>query len=170
MNEEKEHREKMIDRKWALLDAIAQGYCQNPEFASTDYEPLADMIVRTANAVKERILQDPRIKATDAIKKGDVIESKTKMITVGIISTSKNGLKIFKGATDDEPKEFCNNVGNEWLIHNSKNTIRRLCISILAEWIHEISCIQDADDIVSYGCTLIAYVQTKHFWLALQLL
>lgn len=106
MNEE-EHREKMIDRQWGLLDAIAQGYCQNPEFASTDYEPLADMIVRTANAVKERILQDPRIKATDAIKKGDVIESKTKMITVGIISTSKNGLKIFKGATDDESKEFC---------------------------------------------------------------
>lgn len=66
-------------------------------------------------------------------------------------------------------REFCNNVGNEWLIHNSKNTIRRLCISILAEWIHEISCIQDADDIVSYGCTLIAYVQTKHFWLALQI-
>lgn len=36
-------------------------------------------------------------------------------------------------------REFCNNVGNEWLIHNSKNTIRRLCISILAEWIHGIS-------------------------------
>lgn len=107
MNEEKEHREKMIDRKWALLDAIAQGYCQNPEFSSTDYEPLADMIVRTANAVTERILQDPRIKATDAIEKGDVIKSKTKMITVEVISTSKNGLKIFKGATDDEPKEIC---------------------------------------------------------------
>lgn len=30
MNEE-EHREKMIDRRWGLLDAIAQGYCQNPE-------------------------------------------------------------------------------------------------------------------------------------------
>ena len=29
------------------------------------------------------------------------------MITVGVISTSKNGLKIFKGTTDDEPKEFC---------------------------------------------------------------
>lgn len=42
MNEEEEHREKMIDRKWGLLDAIAQGYCQNPEFASTDYEPLAE--------------------------------------------------------------------------------------------------------------------------------
>ena len=59
MNEEEEHREKMIDRKWGLLDAIAQGYCQNPEFACTAYQPLADMIVRTANAVAERILQDP---------------------------------------------------------------------------------------------------------------
>ena len=105
MNEEKEHREKMIDRKWALLDAIAQGYCQNPEFASTDYEPLADMIVRTANAVTERILQDPRIKATDAIKKGDVIESKTKMITVEKIRTTKNGIKVFEGNIVDEPKE-----------------------------------------------------------------
>lgn len=75
MNEE-EHREKMIDRQWGLLEAIAQGYCQNPEFASTDYEPLADMIVRTANAVKERILQDPRIKATDAIKKGESSRAK----------------------------------------------------------------------------------------------
>lgn len=106
MNEE-EHREKMIDRQWGLLAAIAQGYCQNPEFACTDYQPLADMIVRTANAVKERILHDPRIKATEAIEIGDVIESKTKMITVAVISTSKNGLKIFKGATDDEPKEIC---------------------------------------------------------------
>lgn len=61
MNEE-EHKGKMIDRKWGLLGAIAQGYCQNPEFASTDYEPLADMIVRTANAVIERILQDPESK------------------------------------------------------------------------------------------------------------
>ena len=95
----------MIDRKWALLDAIAQGYCQNPEFASTDYEPLADMIVRTANAVTERILQDPRIKATDAIKKGDVIESKTKMITVEKIRTTKNGIKVFEGNIVDEPKE-----------------------------------------------------------------
>lgn len=105
MNEEEEHREKMIDRQWGLLDAIAQGYCQNPEFASTDYEPLADMIVRTANAVKERILQDPRIKATDAIKKGDVIESKTKMITVEKIRTTKNGIKVFEGNIVDEPKE-----------------------------------------------------------------
>ena len=96
MNEEEERREKRIDRQWGLLDAIAQGYCQNPEFASTDYEPLADMIVRTANAVTERILQDPRIKATDAIKKGDVIESKTKMITVEKIRTSKNGIKVFE--------------------------------------------------------------------------
>lgn len=104
MNEE-EHREKRIDRQWGLLEAIAQGYCQNPEFASTDYEPLADMIVRTANAVTERILQDPRIKATDAIKKGDVIESKTKMITVEKIRSSKNGIKIFEGNIIDEPKE-----------------------------------------------------------------
>ncbi len=96
MNEEEEHREKMIALKWGLLDAIAQGYCQNPEFASTDYEPLADMIVRTTNAVTERILQDPRIKATDAIKKGDVIESKTKMITVEKIRTSKNGIKVLE--------------------------------------------------------------------------
>lgn len=73
MNEEKEHREKMIDRQWGLLAAIAQGYCQNPEFACTAYQPLADMIVRTANAVKERILHDPRIKATEAIKIGDAI-------------------------------------------------------------------------------------------------
>lgn len=70
MNEE-EHREKMIDRQWGLLAAIAQGYCQNPEFACTAYQPLADMIVRTANAVKERILHDPRIKATEAIEIGD---------------------------------------------------------------------------------------------------
>lgn len=72
MNEE-EHREKMIDRQWGLLAAIAQGYCQNPEFACTAYQPLADMIVRTANAVKERILHDPRIKATEAIEIGDAI-------------------------------------------------------------------------------------------------
>lgn len=105
MNEEEEHREKMIALKWGLLDAIAQGYSQNPEFASTDYEPLADMIVRTTNAVTERILQDPRIKATDAIKKGDVIESKTKMITVEKIRTSKNGIKVFEGNIVDEPKK-----------------------------------------------------------------
>lgn len=79
------------------------------------------------------------------------------------------GAKLSCQITMSHLREFCNNVGNEWLIHNPKNNIRRLCISILAEWIHEISCIQDADDIVSYGCTLIAYVQTKHFWLALQI-
>lgn len=58
MNEE-EHREKMIDRQWGLLAAIAQGYCQNPEFACTAYQPLADMIVRTANAVKETCHMTP---------------------------------------------------------------------------------------------------------------
>lgn len=122
MNEE-EHREKMIDRRWRLLGAIAQGYCQNPEFESTDYEPLADMIVRTADAVIERILQDPRIKATDAIKKGDVIKSKTKMITVAVISTSKNGMKLFKGATDDEPKEVCGITALEVEYINGKKVL-----------------------------------------------
>lgn len=66
-------------------------------------------------------------------------------------------------------REFCNNVGLGWLMHNPKNAIRRLCISILAEWIYEISNMQDGGDIISYGCTLIAYVQTRHFWLALQI-
>ena len=93
MNEE-EHREKMIDRQWGLLAAIAQGYCQNPEFACTAYQPLADMIVRTANAVKERILHDPRIKATEAIEIGDVIESKTKMITVENIRHFNHGTNV----------------------------------------------------------------------------
>lgn len=102
-----ENDEKMRDRRWMILAAVAQGYCSNPDYTETAYEPLADTIVRTTNAVTERILQDPRIKATDAIEKGDVIKSKTKMITVAVISTSKNGLKIFKGATDDEPKEIC---------------------------------------------------------------
>ena len=106
MNEE-EHREKMIDRQWGLLAAIAQGYCQNPEFACTAYQPLADMIVRTANAVKERILHDPRIKATEAIEIGDVIESKTKMITVENISHFNHGTNVFDGNTIDEPKEYC---------------------------------------------------------------
>jgi hypothetical protein len=107
MNEEEVHREKMIDRKWGLLGAIAQGYCQNPEFACTGYESLADIIVRTANAVTERIQQDPRIKATDTIKIGDVIESKTKIITVEKIRISKNNMEIFEGNTIDEPKEHC---------------------------------------------------------------
>lgn len=106
MNEE-EHREKMIDRQWGLLAAIAQGYCQNPEFACTGYQPLADMIVRTANAVKERILHDPRIKATEAIEIGDVIESKTKMITVENIRHFNHGTNVFDGNTIDEPKEHC---------------------------------------------------------------
>ena len=106
MNEE-EHREKMIDRQWGLLAAIAQGYCQNPEFACTAYQPLADMIVRTANAVKERILHEPRIKATEAIKIGDVIESKTKMITVENIRHFNHGTNVFDGNTIDEPKEYC---------------------------------------------------------------
>lgn len=105
MNEE-EHREKMINRNWGLLEAIAQGYCQNPEFASTDYEPLADMIVRTTNAVKKRIMLDPRINQTDAIKIGDVIESEAKTITVEKIRTSKNGIKIFEGNINDEPNEY----------------------------------------------------------------
>lgn len=106
MNEE-EHREKMIDRQWGLLAAIAQGYCQNPEFACTGYQPLADMIVQTANAVKERILHDPRIKATEAIEIGDVIESKTKMITVENIRHFNHGTNVFDGNTIDEPKEHC---------------------------------------------------------------
>ena len=47
------------------------------------------------------------------------------------------GAKLSCQITMSHLREFCNNVGNEWLIHNSKNTIRRLCISILAEWIHQ---------------------------------
>lgn len=70
-------------------------------------QPLADMIVRTANAVKERILHDPRIKATEAIEIGDVIESKTKMITVENIRHFNHGTNVFDGNTIDEPKEYC---------------------------------------------------------------
>ena len=69
----------------------------------------------------------------------------------------------------DHLREFCCNVEGEWLIHNPDDTIRRLYTSILVEWVHKISERGDDADVVSYGCTLIAYVQTKHFWLALQI-
>lgn len=83
------------------------GLLPEPRVCKHRLRAIGRQIVRTANAVIERIQQDPRIKATDAIEKGDVIKSKTKMITVAVISTSKNGMKLFKGATDDEPKEVC---------------------------------------------------------------
>jgi hypothetical protein len=65
MNEE-EHREKMIDRQWGLLAAIAQGYCQNPEFACTAYQPLADMIVRAAHAGSRDMPHDTIQGSTEA--------------------------------------------------------------------------------------------------------
>lgn len=70
MNEEEERREKRIDRQWGLLDAIAQGYCQNPEFASTDYEPLADMIVRTAMRSQREFCRIPESKQQTLSRKG----------------------------------------------------------------------------------------------------
>lgn len=66
-------------------------------------------------------------------------------------------------------REFCRYIEHEWLSNKPDETINRLCTSILAEWLHEISQLGDDSDVVSYGCTLIAYVQTKHFWLALQI-
>lgn len=64
---------------------------------------------------------------------------------------------------------FCSNVEEEWLMHNPGDIVKRLYTSILAEWISEVSNLGDNDNVVSYGCTLIAYVQTKHFWLAIQI-
>lgn len=66
-------------------------------------------------------------------------------------------------------REFCNNIKDEWLNNKPDETIKRLCTSILAEWIHEISQLGDDCDVISYGCTLIAYVQAKDYWFALQI-
>ena len=53
--------EKKIDRRWMILAAVAQGYCSNPDFTQTDYKPLADAIVRTTNAIIDRVKDDHRI-------------------------------------------------------------------------------------------------------------
>lgn len=85
-------------------------------------------------------------------------------------SNSAKGAALSCQITKNHLREFCSHVDSEWLSNKPDITIKRLCISILAEWIHEISGLRvDGADVVSYGCTLIAYVQTRHFWLALQI-
>ena len=84
-------------------------------------------------------------------------------------SNSAIGAALACQTTMSHLREFCSNIKSEWLNDNPDDAIKRLCTSILAEWIHEISELEDDDDVVSYGCTLIAYVQTNHFWLALQI-
>lgn len=82
---------------------------------------------------------------------------------------SATGAALACQITKDHLREFCSNVDHEWQAHKPADTIKRLSASILAEWTHEIAELEEAADVVSYGCTLIAYAQTKYFWLALQI-
>lgn len=47
-------------------------------------------------------------------------------------------------------------------------TRQNLANSILARWIKAVDC-DNPNDIISFGCTLIAYLQTPTYWLALQI-
>lgn len=66
-----ENDEKMRDRRWMILAAVAQGYCSNPDYTETAYEPLADTIVRTTNAIMDRIKDDHRIKMEEQKQAND---------------------------------------------------------------------------------------------------
>ncbi|MCQ2258072.1 MAG: protein phosphatase 2C domain-containing protein [Bacteroidaceae bacterium] len=71
--------------------------------------------------------------------------------------------------TQNHLREFSLNVDDEWLSHKPEDIVKQLSASILAEWTREIAELEEGADVMSYGCTLIAYVQTRHFWLALQI-
>lgn len=63
--------EKMIDRRWMILAAVAQGYCSNPDFTQSDYKPLADVIVRTTNAIMDRVKDNHRIQMEEQNQAND---------------------------------------------------------------------------------------------------
>ena len=84
-------------------------------------------------------------------------------------SNSATGAALASQITQNHLREFCLNVDDEWLSHKPENIVKQLSASILAEWTREIAELEEGADVVSYGCTLIAYVQTRHFWLALQI-
>lgn len=54
-----------------VLAAVAQGYCSNPDFTETDYKPLADTIVRTTNAIMDRVKDDHRIQMEEQKQDND---------------------------------------------------------------------------------------------------
>lgn len=84
-------------------------------------------------------------------------------------SNSATGAALASQITQNHLREFCSDVDVKWLNHKPDDNIKRLCTSILAEWTREIDELEEGADIVSYGCTLIAFAQTKHFWFALQI-
>ena len=49
------------------------------------------------------------------------------------------------------------------------STARSLCSSILARWNESVDALRGSDEIISFGCTLIAYMQTRNYWIGIQI-
>ncbi|MDE6377434.1 MAG: protein phosphatase 2C domain-containing protein [Duncaniella sp.] len=52
---------------------------------------------------------------------------------------------------------------------DERQIARAICRSILARWNDSVDKLRDEDDVISFGCTLIAYLQTANYWIAIQI-
>lgn len=46
---------------------------------------------------------------------------------------------------------------------------RSVCSSILARWNEAVDNLRGSDEVKSFGCTLIAYLQTENYWIGVQI-
>lgn len=49
------------------------------------------------------------------------------------------------------------------------NMVASVCRSILARWHEAVDVVRGDDEVKTFGCTLIAYLQTPEYWIALQI-
>ena len=55
-------------------------------------------------------------------------------------------------------------------LHDDENLVARsLCSSILARWNESVNRLRGSDNVISFGCTLIAYMQTRYYWIGIQI-
>lgn len=54
-------------------------------------------------------------------------------------------------------------------VAKAESMTQAVCRSILARWHEGVNMLRGEDDVKTFGCTLIAYLQTPEYWLALQI-
>lgn len=50
-----------------------------------------------------------------------------------------------------------------------RDAVKTICGSIVARWNETVELLRGRDPVMSFGCTLIAYVQTPEYWVGLQI-
>lgn len=51
----------------------------------------------------------------------------------------------------------------------TENFVRTISLSILARWHEAVEVVRADDEVKTFGCTLIAYIQTPEYWIGLQI-